>query len=82
MLSYIAERLNEENLNNNNFKKIYYPVYINLSGKSIDVIEEIDDEIYSNYQVVYLIDSIDESNIKTKEEIEKLDKKLLELSKK
>ena len=82
LLSHIAEKLNEENLNNNNLKKIYYPVYINLSGKSIDAIEEIDDEIYSNYQVLYLIDSIDESNIKTKEEIEKLDKKLLELSKK
>ena len=81
LLSHIVEKLNEENLNNNKLPKLYYPVYVNLSWKWLDEINEIWIEIYNDYEVIYLIDSIDESKIYWEERI-KLDKKLIELSKK
>ncbi len=81
LLSYIAEKLNEENLNNNKLLKLYYPVYINLSWKWLEEINDIWSGIYNDYEVVYLIDSIDESKIYW-EERKELDKKLLSLSKK
>ncbi len=81
LLLYILEALNELILISQNLVKPYYPVYINLSWKKLDIIQELNHAIYENYQVVYLFDSIDESDIKWEENRKKLDEKLLELSK-
>lgn len=87
LLSHLVELSQKENFKNNWDNKPYYPIYFSLSSKNLNDLKsfldrELDNiENKSDYEIVFLFDSIDESTINW-EERKDLDKILLNLSEK
>nr|MDD3719856.1 NACHT domain-containing protein [Candidatus Gracilibacteria bacterium] len=87
LLSHLVELSQKENFKNNGDNKPYYPIYFSLSSKNLNDLKsfldrELDNiENKSDYEIVFLFDSIDESTING-EERKDLDKILLNLSEK
>jgi HEAT repeat protein len=84
LLVNLAEKINTLNLENINKPEVkpYYSLYINLSQDRIEKLQRDLEQIWNkdSYEIVFLIDSIDESDIRW-EKRKELDAILLQLSK-